>query len=78
VSFEVPVSLEPALQHILDSLLGFRPRQRGLKRSNGVEEPVRGRQRDLVDEILRGSDGTPVEGGDPAGERLHEADQFGV
>src|SRR6267143_1871687 len=32
----------------------------------------------MVDEILRGGDGTPVEGGDPAGERVDEAVQFGV
>src|SRR6185437_11002653 len=50
--------------------LGFaaalQARQRGLKGGDGVEEPVGGRQRDLVDEILRGGEGTPVEGGDPA------------
>src|SRR5258708_32594224 len=70
---EVAVSLESALQQILDSLLRFRPSQRGLKRSDGGEEPVGGRQRDMVDEILRGGDGTPVEGGDPARERVDEA-----
>src|SRR6202030_2969747 len=32
----------------------------------------------MVDEILRGGDGTPVEGGDAAGERVDEAVQFGV
>ena len=78
MSFEVAVSLESALQQILDSLLRFRPRQRGLKRSDSGEEPVGGRQRDMVDEILRGGDGTPVEGGDPASERVDEAVQFGV
>jgi len=77
-SFEVAVSLESALQHILDSLLRFRPSQRGLKRSDSGEEPVGGRQRDMVDEILRGGEGTPVEGGDPARERVDEAVQFGV
>ena len=45
---------------------------------DGVEEPVGGRQRDMVDEILRGGDGTPVEGGDPARERVDEAVQFGI
>src|SRR5438552_19202795 len=44
-SFEVAVSLESALQQILDSLLRFRPSQRGLKRSDGGEQPVGGRQR---------------------------------
>src|SRR2546425_10187009 len=77
-SFEVAVSLESALQQILDSLLRFRPSQRGLKRSDGGEEPVGGRQRDLVDEILRRGDGTPVEGGDPARERVDETVQFGA
>src|SRR5882757_10260093 len=75
---EVAVPLESALQQILDPLLRFRPSQRGLKRSDGGEEPVGGRQRDLVDETLRGGDGTPVEGGDPARERFDEAVQFGV
>src|ERR1700741_4884973 len=62
--FEVDVPLESAIKQSLDSLLRFRPRQRGLKRSDGVEEPVGGWQRDLIDEILRGRDGTPVERGD--------------
>src|SRR5260370_6204758 len=75
---EVAVSLESALQQILESLLRFRPSQRGLKRSDGGEEPVGGRQRDMVDEILRGGDGTPVEGGDPARESLDEAVKLGV
>jgi len=46
--------------------MGFRPRKRGLKGGDGSEEPVGGRQRDLVDEILRSGDGTSVERGDPA------------
>src|SRR5882724_12247282 len=71
-SFEVAVSLESALQQILDSLLRFRPRQRGLKRGDGVEEPVSGRQRDLIDKILRGGDSALVEGSDPARERVDE------
>src|SRR3977135_3401913 len=32
----------------------------------------------MVDEILRGGDGTPVEGSDPARERVDEAVQLGV
>ena len=40
----------------------FRPRQRGLKRSEGGKEAVGGRQRNVVNEILRGRDGSPVEG----------------
>src|SRR5258706_16075018 len=77
-SLEVDFPLESAIQQSLDSLLRFRPSQRGLKGSDGSEEPVGGRQRDMVDEILRGGDGTPVEGGDPARERVDEAVQFGV
>src|ERR1700757_2349986 len=60
-SFEVAVSLESALQHILDSLLRFRPRQRCLKRSDGGEELVGGRQRGLVNQILRSGEGATVE-----------------
>src|SRR5260370_30781507 len=59
-------------------MLRCRPSQRGLKRSDGGEEPIGGRQRDMVDEILRGGDGAPVEGGDPACERVDVAVQFGV
>src|ERR1700694_667203 len=75
---EPDVPLESALQQSLDSLLRFRPRQCGLKGAEGVEEPVGGWQRDLVDEILRGRDGTPVEGGNPARERVDEAVQLRV
>src|SRR5258706_10958651 len=75
---EVSVPLQPPLYHGLYSVLGFRPCERCLKRSEGVEEPVGGRQRDLVDEILRGGDGTPGEGGDPTHERLDEAGKLGV
>src|SRR6266702_8959452 len=76
--FEVAVSLESALEQSLDSLLRFRPRQRGPKAAEGVQESVGGWQRDLVDEILRRRDGTPVEGGDPARERVDEAVQLRV
>jgi len=66
------------LQHILDPQLRFGPRQRGLKGGDGVEESVSRRQRDLVDEILRGGDCTPVEGGNSAGKRVNKAVQLGV
>jgi len=62
----------------LDSLLRFRPRQRGLKGGDGVEELVGGRQGDLVNAILRRGDGTPVEGCNPARECVDEAVQLGV
>jgi hypothetical protein len=62
----------------LDSLLRFRPRQCGLKGGDGREESVGGRQRDLVDEILRSGDGTSVERGNPARERVDETIQLGV
>src|SRR6266567_5919689 len=76
--FEVAVSLESALEQSLDSLLRFRPRQRGQKAAEGVQEAVGGWQRDLVNEILRRRDRTPVEGGDPARERVDEAVEFRV
>src|SRR5438132_13972755 len=49
-----------------------------MKGINGVEEPVGGSQQDLVNEILRRRDSTPVEGGDPARERVDEAVEFRV
>ena len=62
----------------MDSLLRFRPRQRGPKRGEGVEETVGGWQRDLVNKIPRRGDGTPIEGGNPPRERVDEAVQFPV
>src|SRR5260370_2803163 len=56
----------------------FRPCQRGLKAVESIEEPVGGWQRDLVNEILRCRDSTPVEGGDPAREHVDEAVQLRV
>lgn len=77
-SLEVGVPLQSAIQQSLDSLLRFRPRQRGLKGGEGVEKPFGGGQRDLINEILRRPDGTPVERGDPARERVNEAVQLSV
>src|ERR1700722_4969681 len=74
----IRVLLKSELQHSLDSPLRFGPRQRGLKGGDGVEEPVRGRQRNLVDETLRGGDGAPIEGGNSARELIDEAVQLGV
>jgi len=42
---EVAIPLESALQQSLDALLRFRPRQRRLKRIEGVQKPVGGGQR---------------------------------
>src|SRR5258708_8174830 len=75
-NLEVDFPLESAIQQSLDSLLRFRPRQRGLKGGEGVEEPVGGWQRDLVNETLGRRDSTPVEGGDPARERVDEGVQL--
>src|ERR1700738_3262341 len=75
---EVDFPLESAFQQSLDSLLRFRPRQRGLKGGEGVEESVGGWQRDLVNETLGRRDSTPVEGGDPARERVDESVQLRV
>src|SRR5882724_493047 len=74
----IRILLKSELQHSLDSPLRFGPRQRGPKGGDGVEEPVHGRQRNLVDETLRGGDGAPIEGGNSARERIDEAVQFGV
>src|SRR6267378_3872724 len=57
---------------------GLGPCERCPKRSEGIEEPVSRRQRNLVDEILRGGEGLSVEGGDPARERVDEAVQLRV
>src|SRR5712672_4647860 len=75
---EVAFPLESALQQSLDSLLRFGPRQCGPEGGDGIEEPVGGRKRDLVDEILGSGDGTPIEGGYPARERVDELVQLGV
>src|SRR5882672_9334842 len=77
MSLEIAVTLEPAIQQSLDSLLRFRPCQGVPKRGEGVEESVGGWQRDIVDEILRRGDGTRIEGGNPARERVNEAVQLG-
>src|ERR1700723_2452703 len=46
--------------------------------AEGVEEPASGWQRDLINEILRRCDRTPVEGSDPARKRIDEAVQFHI
>src|SRR5713101_1880899 len=78
VLLEVSIMLQSTLQHGSYAPLRFGPRQRGLKGVEGVQEPVGGWQRDLVNEIFRCRDGTPVERGDPARERVDEAVQLGV
>ena len=75
---EIAILLEPALQQSLDALLRFRPRQRGQKRVEAVKEPIGTWQGDLINEVLRGRDRTPIEGRDPARERVDEAVQLGV
>ena len=70
--------MEPALQQSLNSLLRFRPRKRGQKRVEAVKEPIGTWQGDLINEVLRGRDRTPIEGGNPARERVDEAVQLGV
>jgi hypothetical protein len=62
----------------LDSLLRFRPGQRLLKGVEGIEEPVGGWQRNLIDEILCRRDGSPVEGGDSAREDIDKAVQLRI
>src|SRR5207253_5968452 len=75
---EVGVTLQSTLEHGSDAVLGFGPRQRCSKRSEGIQEPIRWGQRDLVDEILCGGEGAPIEGGDPAREGVDEAVEFNV
>jgi len=55
----------------------FRATSARPQRRYAVEQPIGGRERDLVDEILRGGDGTPVEGSDPARERAHPCIRIG-
>jgi hypothetical protein len=62
----------------LGSAAAFQAMSRGLKGGDGVEEPVGGRQRDLVDELLRSGDGTPIEGSDPTRKRVDEAVQLRI
>src|SRR6266566_3771899 len=69
---------ESPVEERLESLLRFRPRQRGRKRVEGVEEAVERWQRDLVNEILRCRDRAPIEGGNAAREHVHEAVQLSV
>src|SRR6267143_1982405 len=70
--------VESALEQRLESLLRFRPRQRCGKGVEGVEKAVGRRQRHLVNEILRRSDRTPIEGSDSPRERIHETIQLAV
>src|SRR5260221_7171799 len=70
--------VESALEQRLESLLRFRPRQRRGKGVEGVEKAVGRRQRHLVNEILRRSDRTPIEGSDSPCERIHETIQLVV
>jgi len=72
VVLEVAVSLESARQQSLDSPLRFGPCQRGLKGVEGLEEPVCGRQGDVIDESLCRRQSTSVERGNPSRERVDE------
>src|SRR4029077_7957590 len=78
VLLEVSIALQSTLQHGSYAPLRFGPRQRCSERGEGVQELVGGWQGDLVDEFLRRRDGTPVEGGDPARERVDETVQLGL
>src|SRR5882672_6032291 len=78
IFLEVGVALQPAFQHDSYAVLGFGPRECCPKRSEGLQELIGRRQRDLVDEILRCYESAPIEGADPAREGVDEAVQFGV
>jgi len=77
-ALETSVALETAPQQNFDSLLRFRPRQRGLERVEGAEEVVSGWQRNLVDEILRRRDSPSVERCNASRARVDESVQFRV
>src|SRR6266853_3688012 len=78
VFLEAGVALQSAFQHGSYTVLSFGPPERCSKRSEGVEEPIERRQRDLVDEIFCRNESAPIEGADPACEGIDEAVQFGV
>src|SRR3984893_8319749 len=78
VLLEASITLQSTLQHGSNAVLGFGPRQRCSERGEGVQELVGGWQRDFVNEFLRRCECSPVEGGDPARERLDEAVQLCV
>ena len=69
---QIPLLLQPTPKQRLNSELRFGPRQRSRKRVAAFEESVDGRQRDVVDQPLCGSDGASVEGGDAAGQLVDE------
>src|SRR5262249_41788125 len=75
---QVALLLQPALEQRLDSLLRFRPGQRGRKRVTAVEEPVDRRQRDVVDQLLRSCNRTPIEGSEAARELVDEGVQLTI
>src|SRR5712671_4388129 len=62
----VAVPLESTFQNGLNSLLCFRPCQRGRKGVEGVEKAVGGWQRYLINKVLRRRDRTPVKRCNPA------------
>src|SRR5437588_2799812 len=78
VFLEAGVALQSAFQHGSYTVLSFGPPERCSKRSEGVEEPIERRQRDLVDEIFCRNESAPIEGADPAREGIDEAVQLGV
>src|SRR5467141_746374 len=59
----VPRLVPPSLEQRLEPLLRLRPRQRRRERREAVEEPIRGWQRDVIDEILRRRDRAPIKAG---------------
>src|SRR5580704_4453093 len=78
VFLEGGVALQSAFQHASYTVLSFRPPECCSKRSEGVEEPIERRQRDLVDEMFCRNESAPIEGADPVCEGIDEAVQLGV
>src|SRR5258708_30798691 len=76
LAFEVSVLLETLLKQSFNSLQRLGPGQRGLKRVEGAEKIVGGRQRHLVDKTLCRRDCARIEGGDPTRECIDKAVQL--
>src|SRR5580658_2765779 len=78
IFLEAGVALQSASQYGLYTVLSFGPPECCSKRSEGVEEPIERRQRDLVNEMFCRNKSAPIEGADPACEGIDEAVQLGV
>src|SRR5260370_16421620 len=78
ILLEACVALQSASQHGVYTVLSFGPPECCSKRSEGVEEPIERRQRDLVDEMFCRDESAPIEGADPASEGIPKPLHFAV